>query len=98
MDAERFVKVQRALGEPKRIEILAAIRRLSCPDGVACSSLHGEMAGSQSTLSHHISELAKAGLIQERKQGKFSMLSVNEETVAEYMNELQRKILGPADT
>lgn len=94
MDIESFNAVQKALAEPKRLEILEAIRKRGADSGVACSCVLAEMSVSQSTFSHHISELAKAGLIQERKEGRFSMLSVNEDRVDGYLKALREKILG----
>ena len=94
MDAEQFNNVHRALAEPKRVEILETIRKLDSGDGIACTCVLAEMSVSQSTFSHHVSELFKAGLITERKVGRFSMLSVNEPTLSTYLLELQKKILG----
>lgn len=94
MDNDRFAKVQRVLAEPKRLEILQAVRRLGCTDGVMCGNVLREMDISQSTFSHHVHELASAEVILERKSGRCSLLSVNEAVVSEYLEELRTRMLG----
>ncbi len=94
MDADSFARVQKALAEPKRIEILETIRRMQECQGVTCSQVLQEMSVSQSTFSHHVSELAKADLILERREGKYSRLSVNEAVVGAYLDTLRSKMLG----
>jgi ArsR family transcriptional regulator len=93
MDEETFARVHRVLGEPNRIQILAAIRKMDPSCGVACSTILREMSISQSTFSHHIAELVRAGLVNERKEGRFLMLSVNESQVKMYLDELSKKML-----
>jgi ArsR family transcriptional regulator len=90
MDAEAFARAHRVLAEPKRVEILEAIRRLDTGDGVTCTSVLAEMSVSQSTFSHHISELTDAELITGKKEGRFYKLSVHEEAVRAYIGELQK--------
>jgi len=94
MDAETFAVVQRVLAEPKRIEILEAIRRLDTDQGVACNVVLDSVGISQSTFSHHVSELSRANLIEARKEGRCSLLSVNKPALETYLQELQRKFLG----
>ena len=94
MDEETFSIAVKAMAEPKRIEILETIRRLDPSNGVPCSCVLSEMTVSQSTFSHHIAELARAGFITERKEGRYSMLSVDEVAVSNYLEHLKTKILG----
>lgn len=94
MDQEKFALIQRALAEPKRLELLEAIRERASCEGVACSTVLDAMSISQSTFSHHVSELTKAGLVEGRKDGRFTLLTVNEATVHEYLEELRKKMLG----
>jgi DNA-binding transcriptional ArsR family regulator len=96
MDQEAFSLAQRALAEPKRIEILETIRRIDAGEGTICASVLAEMSISQATFSHHVSELQSANLITAQKEGRCVRISVNEPVVLAYVNELKRKFLGPA--
>lgn len=94
MDPETFVAVQRALAEPKRLEILEAIRRQGSAANVTCSCVLSEMNVSQSTFSHHIAALIDAGLVNGKREGRHMILSVNDSRVQSYLDELKKKMLG----
>ena len=94
MENESFLKVQRALAEPKRLEILERIRKLEADAGVMCSIVLAETDVSQSTFSHHVSELLEAGLVCGDKQGRAMLLSVNKPVIEEFLIELKQKMLG----
>lgn len=94
MDPAAFAKIQRAVAEPNRLEILEIIRQLSNNDGISCTKVLSKIVVSQSTFSHHISELVEAGLINGVKDGRTMLLSVNQPLVEEYLAELKTKILG----
>ena len=94
MDPVAFAKIQRAAAEPNRLEILEIIRQLSGEEGISCTNVLSQIDVSQSTFSHHISELIEAGLVSGVKQGRSMLLSVNQPLVEEYLDELKRKILG----
>jgi ArsR family transcriptional regulator, arsenate/arsenite/antimonite-responsive transcriptional repressor len=93
MDNDTFEKLQRALAEPKRLEIMSAIRRLHAEGLVTCSDVLDEMTISQSTFSHHISELAEANAIHSEKSGRCYHLSVNEPVIEAYLRELHKRLL-----
>ncbi|MBS1708588.1 MAG: helix-turn-helix transcriptional regulator [Armatimonadetes bacterium] len=94
MDAEQLAKLQKALAEPKRLEILTRIREMQGEGGVSCSSVLQDVGVAQSTFSHHVGELVEAGLINGCKDGKFMRLTVNEETVNEYLREISQRLLS----
>ena len=94
MDQENFLLVQRALAEPKRLEILETIRNSATEDGISCSTILSEMSISQATFSHHVAELLKAEVVEGRKEGRFMMLTVNESVVLAYLEALKKKMLG----
>jgi DNA-binding transcriptional ArsR family regulator len=96
MDSESFLLAQRALAEPKRIEILETIRRIDVGEGTICASVLAEMSISQATFSHHISELQHANLITSQKEGRCVRISVNEPVVLAYLEALKRKFIGSA--
>ena len=94
MDPAAFARIQRAVAEPNRLEILEIIRQMNPGDGISCASVLSKLDVSQSTFSHHISELIDAGLIDGVKEGRCILLSVNQPVVEEYLVELKKKILG----
>jgi DNA-binding transcriptional ArsR family regulator len=94
VDSESFAKIQKAVAEPTRLEILEIIRNLSAGQGVSCSQVLAKTDVAQSTFSHHISELIDARLISGVKQGRTMLLAVNQNVVEEYLEMLKLKILG----
>jgi ArsR family transcriptional regulator len=70
----RRIAILKALADPKRFELLERIAKASCPLG--CSELRPALAISPATLSHHIKELERAGLVRVTREGKFQFLSL----------------------
>ena len=89
-----FAKIQKAVAEPKRLEILEIIRKNGTCDGISCTNVLAKTDVAQSTFSHHISELIEAGLISGVKEGRTMLLTVNQKVVEEYLEMLKVKILG----
>ena len=68
MDYELTAKVFKALGDPKRVQI---VDKVSCGERCACDLLeHFEFT--QPTHSHHMKVLMNAGIVQARKSFKKS--------------------------
>lgn len=79
-DAEQLAAAFKALADPVRLRLLSLIA--SAPDGSACScDLEGPVGKTQSTVSHHLSVLADAGLITKEKVGRWVMCTVVPERV-----------------
>jgi len=73
-------KICRALGDPKRLQIL---QMLSGGEMCACRLLeHLEIT--QPTLSHHMKILCECGLVDTRRDGKWSHYSLNCGTLADF--------------
>ena len=70
----RRTAILKALADPKRFELLERVAKASCPLG--CSVVGPVLAISPATLSHHIKELERSGLIQVTREGKFHFLSL----------------------
>ncbi|HET6952232.1 MAG TPA: metalloregulator ArsR/SmtB family transcription factor [Acidimicrobiales bacterium] len=65
----------KVLADPVRLRLLSLIA--AAPGGSACScDLEAPVGKSQSTVSHHLSVLAGAGLITKEKVGRWVMCSV----------------------
>lgn len=99
-DSNLIAKAFKALSNPNRLEIFRQLVAC-CPNGQTCdledSLCIGELGKSlsiaPSTLSHHIKELANAGLVETERQGKnilcrVELTKVNE--LASFFN-LQRE-------
>ncbi|MGA2367495.1 MAG: metalloregulator ArsR/SmtB family transcription factor [Dehalococcoidia bacterium] len=76
--AEKYAEMFKALSNPHRLKIFL---RLACcgPEGMACKKdnicecvgdLSGNLGIAQSTISHHLKELHRAGLISTRRNGQ----------------------------
>lgn len=71
-----FVNQLKALADPMRLKILDILL-----DGERCAcTFTSDLPISQSTLSHHLSVLNKAGLINIEKAGVRSNVTINQET------------------
>lgn len=83
-----FDKISKALADPQRREILQKLvaNRLNCSD------VHAMFNVSQPTVSHHLKELANAGILDKEKQGQFCFYQVRAEVLAAYVTELERRL------
>lgn len=69
MDTESALSMLAALAHPTRLDAFRLLVRNE-PDGLATGALVDASQLSQSTFSSHLAILAKAGLVQSRKQGR----------------------------
>ncbi len=77
-------KIFKALSDENRLKIIDILKE---GEKCACHILD-EMRIVQSTLSHHMKILCKAGLVIARKQGKWVHYSLNKKTFREILNQL----------
>lgn len=89
VDFERMAEIFRALGNPHRLRILAQLADC-CRPGSACCTPSGELSVGEigdgleivaSTLSHHVKELNRAGLLGCNRQGKCVMCCIDREAL-----------------
>ncbi len=77
MHTEQTTTIFKALADSTRLDI---IRLLACESGgKACSKVRGASNLSQPTMSHHLSKLVEAGLVNETREGKEKIYSLNKE-------------------
>ncbi len=95
VEVHRFAEVFKALSNPNRLHIF--LRLVSCcPPGTKCSSdaairrcvgeLGQDLEIDPSTVSHHLKELRRSGLIRVERRGKNILCWVDRETVFELVN------------
>lgn len=89
MDPDQFHRISKALADPQRLEIL---ERIAAKREVACAALCDQFPVSQATISHHVKELATAGLLKVRRQAKFVFYQLQAKVWAGYLAEMQRRI------
>ena len=84
----QFELIAKALADPRRMALLQAI---ASEEECACQKLRNEFPVSKATISFHIKELVRAGLIEARRQGQFLHCEVRRETLEAYTAELLRR-------
>ncbi|MEP7227067.1 MAG: metalloregulator ArsR/SmtB family transcription factor [Gemmatimonadales bacterium] len=84
----QFDLIAKALADPRRMQVLEVIAgEEECP----CARLREEFPISKATISHHIKELVRAGLIEAHKDGQFLHCEVRREVLEAYTAELLRR-------
>ncbi|HET7373289.1 MAG TPA: metalloregulator ArsR/SmtB family transcription factor [Gemmatimonadaceae bacterium] len=89
METEQFQRIAKALADPRRFEILEHIARQG---EVGCQRLCGCFPVRQATISHHLKELASAGLVESRRDGQFVYYRTRPAVLEGYMAELRRRM------
>ena len=89
METEQFQRIAKALADPRRFEILEHIARQG---EVGCQRLCGCFPVRQATISHHLKELASAGLVESRRDGQFVFYRIRPAVLEGYMSELRRRM------
>ena len=78
--AERLARVFKALADPTRVRLLSMIA--AGPDGEACiCNLTAPVGLSQPTVSHHMRQLADAGLVTREQRGRWAYYRVVDEAL-----------------
>lgn len=89
MAPAQFTRISKALADPRRFELLEMI---AAADEVACKRMVEALPVSQATISHHLKELATAGLIEARREGQCGHYRACPDVLAEYTAELERRL------
>ena len=79
LDAERAVALFHALSDPTRLSIL---ERLRLGERCVCD-LTDALDSAQSRLSFHLKVLKDAGLVTDRREGRWMYYTLNQETLTE---------------
>lgn len=86
---EQFELIAKALADPRRVALLEAI---AIENGCGCSSLRSKFPVSKATISHHIKELVRAGLVTAERQGQFLQCHVRRDVMEAYTSSLLRRV------
>lgn len=83
--------ITKALADPRRYEILQSLG--DCQNAKSCESMRGCVEISPATFSHHMKELATAGLVQIERQGKFAYYTLQRDVLEAYFSRLRADLL-----
>jgi ArsR family transcriptional regulator len=89
---DQFARVAKALSDPRRFSILEII---AAHGEIACQLLCGELPVKQATVSHHVKELALAGLVETRRDGQFVYYRYMPTVMRQYLATLATRLGGP---
>ena len=89
IDHERFERIAKALADPRRFQILEKIA--NCRE-VGCQRLCEQFPVAQPTMSHHLKELARAGLIEPWREGQFVFYRFRADVLHDYLNALEARL------
>jgi ArsR family transcriptional regulator, arsenate/arsenite/antimonite-responsive transcriptional repressor len=93
LTAKQFELIAKALADPRRMQVLEVIAgEEECP----CQRLRQEFPVSKATISHHIKELVRAGLVEAHRDGQFLHCEVRRDMLEAYAAELLRRAGGMA--
>ncbi len=103
IEADQLVDIFKALANSHRLKIYNILTRC-CTPGSECASddtfsccvgeLDSQLNIAASTLSHHLKELHRAGLINMKRDGKQVFCSVNTEIMEQLQNIFSSNFVG----
>lgn len=71
---------------------MALLESIASEPEYSCQKLCQEAGVTKGTVSHHMRELERAGLISERRAGQYAFYEVRREVLAAYTAELMRRV------
>ncbi len=89
MDINQFQRIAKALADPRRFEVLEVI---AAGGEMCCGAVVERFPVAQATISHHLKELADAGLVETRAEGQFRYLRARPEVLTEYIEQLNARV------
>jgi ArsR family transcriptional regulator, arsenate/arsenite/antimonite-responsive transcriptional repressor len=82
---DQVEKIAKALSDERRLHILRNIRERG---DLVCNEIQEVCTLSQPTISHHVKILSECGLLKTEKEGRFLRLSVNQEILDAFTQQL----------
>ncbi|MEZ5266492.1 MAG: metalloregulator ArsR/SmtB family transcription factor [Acidimicrobiales bacterium] len=80
-DATALAELLKALADPVRLRLVSLVAGSASGELCACD-LPGALGRAQPTVSHHLSMLVKAGILDREQRGKWAWFRVRPETLA----------------
>ncbi len=90
---DKIVESFKALGEENRIKIV----HMLCHEEMCVCEIIDKLRLSQSAVSHHLKILRQAGLINDRRRGKWIFYSLNKKAFEKLSAEVCGKIWKPVE-
>jgi ArsR family transcriptional regulator, arsenate/arsenite/antimonite-responsive transcriptional repressor len=81
----QFERIAKALSDSRRFALLEAI---ATSEDYPCQRLCQDFPVTKATISHHLKELVRAGLVEAERQGQYMSYRVRREVLAAYSAEL----------
>lgn len=89
----QFERIAKALADPRRFAMLEAIAHgEECPNQWLCR----DFPVSKATVSHHIKELVRAGLVESERDGQYVSYRARPAVMRAYTAELLGRVGGGA--
>lgn len=85
----QFERIAKALADPRRFALL---ERIASQEEFPCSQLCEEFPVSKATVSHHVKELIRAGLVRGERHGQHINYFVQRDVLAAYSAALQARL------
>jgi ArsR family transcriptional regulator len=79
-EAEATARMFKALADPARVKIINVLARSAEP--VCACEFTATLGLAQATVSHHLTKLTTAGLLEREQRGKWAYFSLNAQAVA----------------
>jgi ArsR family transcriptional regulator len=94
-EAIELAAVLKALADPVRLRLVSLVA--AAPAGEICAcELPGLLERSQPTVSHHLTQLVRAGLIDREQRGKWAWFRLRPERFAAIRTALGEAVTEPA--
>jgi ArsR family transcriptional regulator len=89
----QFDLIAKALADPRRMAMLECIGEKT--EECQCQSLLKRFSITKGTISHHMKELNRAGLITTHRDGQYISYEVRRDVLQAYTEELMRRVKIP---
>jgi len=76
--AESMAGLLKALADPVRLRLVSIVAASATGEVCACD-LHVQLGRTQATISHHLSQLVRAGILAREQRGKWAWFRIRTE-------------------